>query len=421
MSVYFIPEPTDRCQVFQVFTAAMCRLPMTSFFLCLLMVEQKTCNGNSVTNFDVEFSVSLYQALAEKDNSSNLIVSPASISLSLRLLQLGARGNTLAQLERTTGYDINDPSIQEAVSQTRCDLYNSSQGAWLQFTNTLLIQSGIQLRPEFTRNALQWCNSSLISVNFSLPNHTQGRFQQALTSRDGLLQAGEAKEEVMEASWWASVPHMALLSSVDFQGTWQKQFLFRGTQNLPFSLANGSTIKVPMMYQSTEVKFGQFHLPSDQHYSVLELPYFGQSLSLLLVIPSERKTPLSLFQTQLTGRTVAFWDTGLRHTKMDIFLPRFKLHSQLNLKPVLESLGISDAFNPLAADFRGISDTEGFYVSEAIHKATIDVTEDGTAAAAATAMVLLKRSRASVFKADRPFLFILRRVNGGKGKFLFML
>lgn len=71
------------------------------------MVERKTCHGNAVTNFDGEFSASLYQALAEKDNSSNLIVSPASISLSLRLLQLGARGNTLAQLERTMRYDIS--------------------------------------------------------------------------------------------------------------------------------------------------------------------------------------------------------------------------------------------------------------------------------------------------------------------------
>ncbi|KAK3543625.1 hypothetical protein QTP70_025011, partial [Hemibagrus guttatus] len=251
----------------------MRHLSLTSL-LCLLMVERTTCHGNAVTNFDGEFRASLYQALVEKDNSSNLIVSPASISLSLRLLQLGARGNTLAQIERTMRYDIS---------------------------------------------------------------------------------TSEAGEEATEASWWATVPHMAFLSSVEFRGTWQTQFLSRGTQNLPFSLANGSTVKVPMMYQSSEVKFGQFYLPSDQRYAVLELPYFGKSLSLLLVIPSERKTPLSLFQAQLTSRTVTFWDAGLRHTKMDIFLPRFKLQSRLNLKPVLESLGISDAFDPFIADFSGIS------------------------------------------------------------------
>ncbi|KAK2850492.1 hypothetical protein Q7C36_009275 [Tachysurus vachellii] len=388
----------------------MRHLSLTSF-LCLMMVERRTCHGDSVTNFDTEFGTSVYRALAKKDNSSNLIVSPASISLGLRVLQLGARGNTLAQLERTVGFDTNDSSILETGSQSRCDLYNSAQGARLQFTNTLLIQSGVHLRPEFTQDAMQWCNSSLISVNFSLPNYTQGQFQEPTSS-------GEERDAITEGSWWVTVPYMALLSSVDFQGIWQKQFLFRGTQNRPFSLANGSTINVPMMYQSTKVMFGQFHLPSDHRYAVLELPYFGKSLSLLLVIPSDRKTPLSLFQTQLTGRTVAFWDTGLRLTKMDVFLPRFKLQSRLNLKPVLQSLGISDAFDPFVADFRGISDTEGFYVSEAIHQAMIDVTEDGTAAAAATAMVLLKRSRAPVLKADRPFLFILRRVNRGSMLFI---
>ncbi|XP_027001229.2 probable serpin E3 isoform X2 [Tachysurus fulvidraco] len=388
----------------------MRHLSLTSF-LCLMMVEMVfSCHGDSVTNSDTEFGTGLYQALAEKDNSSNLIVSPASISLSLRVLQLGARGNTLAQLERTVGFDSDDSSILEAEagSQSSCDLYDSAQGARLQFTNTLLIQSGTHLRPEFTQNAMQWCNSSLINVNFSLPNYTQGQSQEPTSS-------GEARDAITEGSWWVTVPSMALLSSVDFRGTWQKQFLFRRTQNRPFSLANGSTINVPMMYQSTKVMFGQFHLPTDHRYAVLELPYFGKSLSLLLVIPSDRKTPLSLLQTQLTGHTVAFWDTGLRLTKMDVFLPRFKLQSRLNLKPVLRSLGISDAFDPFVADFR---DTEGFYVSEAIHQARIDVTEDGTAAAAATAMVLLKRSRAPVMKVDRPFLFILRRVNGGSMLFI---
>lgn len=104
MSVYFISEPI-LFKGFQVYTAAMHRLLLTSL-LCLLMVEKKTCLGNSVTNSDAEFSVSLFQALAKQDNSSNLIVSPASITLSLKLLQLGAKGNTLAQLKRTTGYDI---------------------------------------------------------------------------------------------------------------------------------------------------------------------------------------------------------------------------------------------------------------------------------------------------------------------------
>lgn len=134
---------------------------------------------------------------------------------------------------------------------------------------------------------------------------------------------------------------------------------------------------------------GQFRTSSDQRYTVLELPYLGPLLSLQVVLPSERKTPLSYLESQLTARHLASWDTGLRRTKMDIFLPRlrsctmshnlrifliisfsmegddletiflfvhrFRIQNKFNLRSVLPAMGISDAFNPTAADFTGIS------------------------------------------------------------------
>uniref|UniRef100_A0A3P9N6G0 Serpin peptidase inhibitor, clade E (nexin, plasminogen activator inhibitor type 1), member 3 n=1 Tax=Poecilia reticulata TaxID=8081 RepID=A0A3P9N6G0_POERE len=162
---------------------------------------------------------------------------------------------------------------------------------------------------------------------------------------------------------------------------------------------------------------------SDQRYTVLELPYLGRALSLQVVLPSDRKSPLSSLESQLTAHQLASWESGLRRTKMDIFLPRFRMQNKFSLRSVLPALGVSDAFNPTAADFTGISVEEGLYVSDAVHEVRIEVTEDGTKAAAATvfiipAMVLLKRSRAPVFKADRPFLFLLRQVN--TGSILFM-
>lgn len=131
---------------------------------------------------------------------------------------------------------------------------------------------------------------------------------------------------------------------------------------------------------------GQFRTTSDQRYTVLELPYLGRSLSLQVILPSERKTPLSSIESQLSARQLASWDTGLRRTKMDIFLPRFRsrnrrlkhlpgcsvkmemtfnqpsvcvhrfrMQNKFNLRSVLPAMGISDAFSPTAADFRGIS------------------------------------------------------------------
>ncbi|XP_051564561.1 probable serpin E3 [Myxocyprinus asiaticus] len=392
-----------------------------SLFVCLWLVEHSHCNsslGNSLNDLHTQFGVSLYQTLTETENNSNLIMSPASISLCLGLLQLGARGNTLAQLDRTLGYNVNDARVQDVLSWPQGDLVNSSKGVRLELANALFVQSGVKLLPEFTQNALGWGNNSLLSVNFINSNYTQlqqwahyhSKADDHLQAKEELLQSDEPQEE---ASRQDILPHMTLLSTVVFQGAWQKQFLFTETQNLPFTLSDGSTVKVPMMYQSTEVNFGQFRLPSDQQYTVLELPYLDRSLRLLVALPGDRKTPLSQLESQLTARAVGLWDTGLRRTKMDIFLPRFKMQSRFNLKPVLQSLGISDVFSPSAADFRGISDGEGLFVSEAFHEARIEVTEEGTKAASVTAMVLLKRSRAAVFKADRPFFFILRQISTG--------
>ncbi|XP_050974465.1 probable serpin E3 isoform X2 [Labeo rohita] len=406
----------------------MHQLSVTSVFVCLWLLENCHGNrslGNSLNDLHTQFGVSLYQTLTETENNSNLIVSPASVSLCLGLLQFGARGNTLAQLEGTLGYDVNDARVQDILSRPQGDLGNSSIGVRLQLANALFVQSGVKLLPEFTQHALEWGNSSLLSVNFSNPNHTHSQLQHwarsqskavdHLQTREEQLQSSEGQEE---ASRQDSLLHMALLSTVVFQGAWQKQFLFTDTQNLPFSLSDGSTVKVPMMYQSTEVNIGHFRLPSEQEYTVLELPYLDRSLRLLVALPSDRKTSLSQLERQLTARAVGLWDTGLRRTKMDIFLPRFKMQSRFNLKPVLQSLGISDVFSPSAADFRGISDGEGLFVSEAFHEARIEVTEEGTKAASATAMVLLKRSRSAVFKADRPFLFILRQISTGSLLFI---
>ncbi|XP_026127719.1 probable serpin E3 [Carassius auratus] len=401
----------------------MHQLSVTSLLLCLWLLER--CHGNSHNDLHTQFGISLYQTLTEMENNSNLIVSPASVSLCLGLLQFGARGNTRAQLEETLGYDVNDARVQDILSQPQGDLGNSSDRVRLQLANALFVHSGVKLLPEFTQHALGWGNSSLLSVNFSNPNHTHSRLQQwtrsqskaddHLQTKEEQLQSSESQEE---DSRHDSLLHMALLSTVVFHGAWQKQFLFTDTQNLPFSLSDGSTVKVPMMYQSTEVNIGHFRLPSEQEYTVLELPYLDRSLRLLVALPSDRKTSLFQLEKQLTARALGLWDTGLRRTKMDIFLPRFKMQSRFNLKPVLQSLGVSDVFSPSAADFRGISDGEGLFVSEAFHEARIEVTEEGTKAASATAMVLLKRSRSAVFKADRPFLFILRQMSTGSLLFI---
>ncbi|XP_077392992.1 putative serpin E3 isoform X2 [Festucalex cinctus] len=379
------------------------------------------------------FAVALYRAVVEGRPDANLVVSPSGVAAALGLLQLGAQGNTRAQLEAGLGYDVNDAHVREVLLQWQAEVNNSSspmasKEAWLQQTCVLLVQSSIKLATGFAHNVESWADVSVMK-DHQLQNNSrrdeawlplQAGSSSGDLSGSGEVQQAEASASLSSssASPWPSGQQMALLSTVVFRGTWQKQFHAVNTHNLHFLLLDGTTVKVPMMHQATEVRFGQFLTPSNQRYSVLDLPYSGLSLSLQVVLPSDRKTPLSSLEAQLSFRHVASWEAGLRRTKMDVFLPRFKMHNKLNLRSTLPAMGIGDAFSPSDADFSGISAEDSLYVSDAFHDVTIEVTEEGTKAAAATAMMLLKRSRSPIFKADRPFLFLLRHVK--TGSILFM-
>ncbi|XP_010285797.1 PREDICTED: serpin E3-like, partial [Phaethon lepturus] len=162
----------------------------------------------------------------------------------------------------------------------------------------------------------------------------------------------------------------------------------------------------------------QFQTAALEAFSVVELPYLGEKLSMFLVLPSHKRASLSQIESHLSAKTITLWANSLKRTKMDIFLPRFSIQSLFDLKTFFSALGIKDAFDPTTANFKGISEQGSLYISEAIHKAEIEVTEDGTKASGATAMVLLKRSRTPVFKADRPFTFFLRQANTGSVLFI---
>ncbi|XP_049585170.1 probable serpin E3 [Syngnathus scovelli] len=416
----------------------MCCLPACAILalLCLASPVHSTSGLQAgLRHRQGNFAMALYRAVSEGRANTNMVVSPSGVAAALGLLQLGARGNTRAQLEAGLGYDVNDAHVRELLQQWQGEVNSSSnpmasKEAWLQQTCVLLVQSSIKLAAGFEHNVESWADVSVMrdhqQQNDSHRDEAWLPLQAGSSSGDlsgsGEVQQAEASTSLSSLSTsstlWPSGQQIALLSRVAFKGTWQKQFHTVNTHNLDFLLLDGTTVKVPMMQQSAEVYFGQFLTPFNQRYSVLDLPYSGMPLSLQVVLPVDRKTPLSSLEAQLSFRHVASWQAGLRRTKMDVFLPRFKMQKKLNLKSTLPAMGIADAFNPSNADFSGISAEDSLYISDAFHDVAIEVTEEGTKAAASTAMVLLKRSRSAVFKADRPFLFLLRHVK--TGSILFM-
>ncbi|NWT56372.1 SERP3 protein, partial [Erythrocercus mccallii] len=288
----------------------------------------------------------------------------------------------------------------------------SSQGTVVQLGCSLFVDAGVQLSPDFAERATRWANSSLLQTNLTDTNTTH--IQEWITTD---LADGDVRGMTLESTG-SSLSQVTLVSTLYFRSMWQKKFSLMDSQMLPFTTPEGLTLKVPTMHHTAEVNYGQFQTAALEAFSVVELPYLGEKLSMFLVLPSHKRTPLSQIESHLSAKTITLWANSLKRTKMDIFLPRFGIQSFFDLKTALSALGIRDAFDPITANFKGISEQDSLYISEAIHKAEIEVTEDGTKASGATAMVLLKRSRTPIFKADRPFTFFLRQANTGSVLFI---
>ncbi|NXR15109.1 SERP3 protein, partial [Semnornis frantzii] len=326
----------------------------SAFILPACCLTKRNCvSYDELKELRTEFAINLYQHLSEAENGTNLVVSPASVAISLELLQFGARGNTFTELQNALGYNIHGNVLikKKLFLSVYKGVTESGQGTVVQLSCSLFIDAGVQLSPIFTAHAARWANSSLQQTNFTHPNRTAARMQEWLTDNLG---DGDVHGMLLESAE-SPLGRVALVSTMYFKSTWQKKFPFMDTQMLPFTTAEGSTLKVATMHHTVEVNYGQFQTAALENFSVVELPYLGEKLSMFLVLPSHKRTSLSQIESHLSAKTITIWASSLRRTKVDIFLPRFSVHSLFDLKTVFSALGIREAFDPIAADLRGIS------------------------------------------------------------------
>jgi serpin B len=151
-------------------------------------------------------------------------------------------------------------------------------------------------------------------------------------------------------------------------------------------------------------------------FQALELPYVNKELSMLVFLPKQANG-LAEFEKTLTAEKLQGWQNQLREREVRVYLPRFKMTAEFKLNEALQSLGMSDAFNRARSNLSGITNAEQLYISAVIHKAFVDVNEEGTEAAAATAIVVKPTSAvvdpSPTFRADRPFFFAIRDNRSG--------
>jgi serpin B len=364
--------------------------------------------GNNGLAFDL-----FRQLGAQKPNGENLLISPISISTALAMTYAGARGNTATQMAdvlRLNG--LAEESIHQGYGELIADLNAPREGYELNVANRLFGQEGFSFRQNFLDQLAGSYGAPLEQLDFA--GNTE-------PSREHINDwvADQTNQKIKDLLPPGSITQdtaLVLTNAVYFNGAWKNRFAEESTADAPFYRNDGSVGETPLMYQQNYLKHAEF-----EDFQMLEIPYAGDDLTMVVMLPNERDG-LAALEASLDAERFQDSVESLEQRKVNLFLPKFTFRDDASLRTPLEELGMTDAFQN--ADFSGIAAGGGLAISDVVHKTFIDVNESGTEAAGATAVIIETTSvnpnppAIPLFRADHPFLFGLRDTHTGSLLFL---
>lgn len=385
--------------------------------------EQETANDSdqeAASDKDVsvlvygnnQFAVDLYSKLA-KDNG-NLFFSPFSIFSALGMTYAGARGDTAAEMAKTL-YFSQDQEKVHPVFRTLLRQLNAKRNKpayQLSLANALWGQRNFGFLPDFINLTGREYDASLKEVDFIAATEETRKL-----INDWVEEKTQQKiKELLKPGVLDANTRLVLTNAIYFKGFWASQFKKSQTQDAKFRTSPADSVTVPMMRQQADFPYFE-----GDDFQALQLPYRGKDLSMVIFLP-KHVDGMDAFEKKLTAVNLTQWLGKLRQQEVDVALPRFKMTSEFSLKKTLTSLGMRLAFVPGGADFTGMSGSgKNLHIAAVVHKAFVDVNEEGTEAAAATAVVVTTKGglrMTPIFRADHPFVFLIR--DNRSGSILFM-
>jgi serpin B len=376
-----------------------------------------TADGNDIKEAvagNSDFAFALYSKLKDSNQKGNLFFSPYSISTALALVYAGARGNTEKQMAETLHFTLPNNRLYPAfgILQEQLIQEDKSRGYRLLLANALWLQKGELFLKEFLDLTKDYYGAGISQLDFK--NETE-------KSRQIINQWVEEKteekiEDIIPPGSLNTDTELVLTNAIYFKGEWKTKFRWWKTRRADFNISVKNKIRVRLMHLKED-----FNYYEDEKLQVLELPYKGNELSMLVLLPREIEGIKEL-EDFLTAETISVLLPKMRNRKVDVYFPKFKLvWGTFSLNNALIALGMPDAFDQIKAGFSGINGKGGLWISDVFHQAFIEVNEKGTEAASSTAFVIvtaLNYSGPPVFRADHPFIFIIK--DNRSGSILFM-
>ena len=358
------------------------------------------------------FALQLYQELSPPDG--NLFFSPYSISSALAMTYAGARGNTADQMAKTLYF----PEAQEALHPAFANLdthfqdIQASGNVAFNIANALWIQQDFDVLESFLTIVKEYYQAGVFQVDF------QTAYEEVRARINAWVekQTNQKIKDLLAPGTLSALTRLVLTNAIYFKGNWATQFDKEQTQEEPFWPNPEKKVMVPMMHRK-----GMAQYTEDDAMQILQLPYTGEDLSMVVFLPKAKDGLVSM-EPQLSLEDMTRWIELCAVREVEIFFPKFTLTSQFSLSDRLKTMGMIEAFSE-NADFSGIEAGKSLNISDVIHKAFVEVNEEGTEAAAATAVIIGVTSVSEpqpipVFNANHPFLFLIR--DKQTGSILFM-
>lgn len=286
----------------------------------------------------------------------------------------------------------------------------------MKIANLLFVQNGFHINEEFLQMMKMYFNAEVNHVDFSQNVAVANYINKWVENYTNSL-----LKDLVSPGDFDAVTHLALINAVYFKGNWKSQFRPENTRTFSFTKDDESEVQIPMMYQQGEFYYGEFSDGSNEAggiYQVLEIPYEGDEISMMLVL-SRQEVPLATLEPLLKPQLIEEWANSVKKQKVEVYLPRFTVEQEIDLKDILKALGVTEIFIK-DANLTAMSDKKELFLSKAVHKSFIEVNEEGSEAAVASGMIAISRM-AVLFPqviVDHPFLFLIK--NRKTGTILFM-
>lgn len=378
--------------------------------LALLLPGSAMANGNEKQEIVVqghnEFALDLYGQLQSEEG--NIFFSPLSISTALSMTYGGARGITATQMAKVLHFPADTKTLHAGNHALlhSLTLYEDAPSR-VSVANRLWPALGLELKDPFLNlcqnnyaalpQALDFAGQpevARLAINDWVRQNTEGMI-------DGFLNRDDLSPETL----------LVLTNAIFFKGAWFHEFDPKLTKPGSFHVNSQRQVSVDYMHQTENLRYADI-----DGAQLLQLPYRHSNLAMFILLPNPTRK-LAEFESQLDSRHLQDWVKSLRAQEVDLAFPRLEMSQGMDLAKTLSKMGMADAFTG-RADFSGMTDA-AIFIDEVYHQAKLEVDEEGTKAAAVTAVVMEKMvPRRVKMQVDRPFLLVIRDIRSGSIVFI---